>query len=132
MPFLQQHPDSLWGDVRSLPNPQLCPDLPEQIQRGVAVLPVLQLDSVVFSSHSHTGEPGTSDTSMVVNVSKMRNKQPTPRRTKLSNHLYNQMCMTLRSIQQKDSLCCTFTFTLKQCRDCIQIVALDLLLGHLA
>lgn len=58
MPFLQQHPDSLRRDIRSLPDPQLGSDLPQQIQKCVAVLPVLQLDPVVFSRHSDAGEPG--------------------------------------------------------------------------
>lgn len=57
MPFLQQHPDSLRRGIRSLPEPQLCPDLPQQIQNSVAVLPVLQLDPMVFSRHSDTSEP---------------------------------------------------------------------------
>lgn len=58
MPLLQEHPDSFWCDVRSLPNLQLVPDLPQQIQSRVPELPVLQLDAVVFSRHSDTGEPG--------------------------------------------------------------------------
>lgn len=58
MPFLQQHPDSLRGDIRPLPDPELGPDLPQQIQNCVAVLPVLQLDPMVFGRHSHAGEPG--------------------------------------------------------------------------
>ncbi len=57
MPLLQQQPDSLWGDVRSLPDPELGPHLPQQIQNRVAVLSVLQLDPMVFSRHSDTGEP---------------------------------------------------------------------------
>lgn len=58
MAFLQQHPDSLRRDIRSLPDPQLGSDLPQQIQNCVAVLPVLQFDPMVFSRHSDTGEPG--------------------------------------------------------------------------
>lgn len=69
MPFLQQHSDSLRRDIRSLPDPQLGPDLPQQIQNCVPVLPVLQLDPVVFSSHSHTGEPGEKE--QIVNVMKI-------------------------------------------------------------
>lgn len=57
MPFLQQHPDSLWRNVRPLPDTELGPDLPQQIQNCVSVLTVLQLDPMVFGSHSHTGEP---------------------------------------------------------------------------
>lgn len=57
MPLLHQHPDSLWWDKRSPPDPQLGPDLSQQIQNCVAELPVLQLNPVVFSRHSDTGKP---------------------------------------------------------------------------
>lgn len=57
MPFLQQHPDSLRGYEGPLPDPELGPDLTQQIQNSVALLPVLQLDPVVLSGHSYTGEP---------------------------------------------------------------------------
>jgi len=58
MPLLQQHPDGLRGDERSLPDPQLGPHLAQQVQDGVALLPELQLDPVVLSRHPHAGEPG--------------------------------------------------------------------------
>lgn len=58
MPFLQEHPDSFWCDVRSPPNLQSGPGLAQQIQSRVPELPVLQLDAVVFSRHPDTGEPG--------------------------------------------------------------------------
>lgn len=62
MPFMQQHPDSLRRDVRPLPDMELHPDLPQHIQDGVAVLPVLQLDAMVLGRHSHAGEPGEDET----------------------------------------------------------------------
>lgn len=58
MPFLHQHPDGLRRDERFLPDVEFRPDLPQQIQNRVAVLPVLQLYPMVLSSHSDTGEPG--------------------------------------------------------------------------
>lgn len=58
MPFLQKHPDSFRRDVRSPPKLQFVSDLPQQIQSCVPMLPVLQLNAVVFSRHSDTGEPG--------------------------------------------------------------------------
>lgn len=58
MPFVQQHPDGLGRRVRPLPDVDLGPDLSQQIQNRVPVLPVLQLDPVVFEGHSDTGEPG--------------------------------------------------------------------------
>lgn len=58
MPFLQQHPDSLWRNEGPLPNPKLGPDLTQQIQNSVSLLTVLKLDAMVLSSHSHTRKPG--------------------------------------------------------------------------
>lgn len=58
MPILQKHPDSFWRDVRSLPQLQFVSDPPQQVQSCVPVLPVLQLNAMVFSRHSDTGEPG--------------------------------------------------------------------------
>lgn len=58
MPFLQQHPDRLRGEIRSLPDPQLGPDLPQQVQDRVTELSVLQLDPMVFSRHPDSSEPG--------------------------------------------------------------------------
>lgn len=78
MPFLQQHPDSLRGDVRPLPDPELGSDLTQQVQNRVPVLPVLQLDPVVLSRHSNTGEPGevVKDWSIDFLLSDVRRNQP--------------------------------------------------------
>lgn len=58
MPFLLKQPDSFRRDVRSLPKLQFVSDLPQHIQSCVPVLPVLQLNVLVFRRHSDTGEPG--------------------------------------------------------------------------
>lgn len=58
MPFSLKHPDSFRRDVRSPPKLQFVSDLPQQTQNCVPLLPVLQLDAMVFSRHSDTGEPG--------------------------------------------------------------------------
>lgn len=81
MPFLQKHPDSFRRDVRSLPNLQFAPDLPQQIQSCVPVLPVLQLNAMVFSRHSDAGEPG-EDTKKTL----LKLKHPTARGSTEKQH----------------------------------------------
>lgn len=75
MPFSQQHLDGLWWDIRSLPELQFVPDLPQQIQDSVPEFPVLQLDAMVFGRHSDIGEPGENvHNRKIVKIKQVKNE----------------------------------------------------------